>query len=509
MATLETTRDMWYEAVELAPDRPAVIDGNRRLTYVEANRMVERIAARLAGAVGTAKPKVAVFLPNCLEYYLIYWAVACLGGIIVPLNTWLKSDGLIGIFKNVRPEVLVVRSPVDEAALDAAKKAPPRVIIALDPGQSDLWNWETFLEDVPVPPLTPIESDAPSVIVHTSGTTAVPKGAVMRHCDLIFNVMAAIDAHQFCTGDVHLLVNPMFHCSAVYTSLPVAAYTKTPIVIASPTRPERLLEIVQSERVTTFMSVPPVFHQLLKIKDLTAYDASCLRLMAYAGSPMQISTIRKLRRYFPGIELHNFFGLTETTSITHVLSDKEADERPESIGRLLPCVEARIVDENGRELPPGEVGELIFARKNVVTGYYNQPGRLEESIITHDGREWFRTDDLAMVDDEGYFYIKGRKRDMIIVGGENVYAVEVESLLMTHEKVREAAVRGVPATGAMAFLGEQIKAYVVPADETLTKMELRRYCYEKLPSYKVPQQVVFMDALPRNPSGKVVKSQLP
>jgi fatty-acyl-CoA synthase len=224
---------------------------------------------------------------------------------------------------------------------------------------------------------------------------------------------------------------------------------------------------------------------------------------------MPIETIRNLQERFPDVALHNFFGLTETISMTHVLTGEEAGERPDSIGRLLVYVEARIADEKGKELPDGEVGELLFARENVICGYYNQPGRLEEAIVTRDGRDWFRTGDLAVKDEEGYFFIKGRKKDMIIVGGENVYAQEVESFLMTHEKVEEAAVKGVPATGAASFLGEQIRAYIVATEDAPAEAELRRFCYEKLASYKVPREFVFLEALPRNPSGKVVKAELP
>jgi len=505
---LRTTYDMWREAVALAPDRPAAVDGERRLTFREADQQVEHIAANLMRLSGVSRPKVALFLPNCLEYFLVYWAVARLGGVVVPLNTWLKEDSLAGILRSVRPEILVIRSRADRAALDAARAGEPRAVVALTPGESGLAGWDSLVAQGSAAPDSRIESDALSIIMHTSGTTATPKGAVMRHCDLLFNVMAAINAHQFCESDVHLLVNPMFHCTALYSSLPTAAYTKTPVIIASATDPSELMSLVEKERVTTFLSIPSVFRQILKMNDLDRYDASSLRLIAYAGSPMPAGTIRQLVRRFPETELHNFFGLTETISMTHVLTGEEAKDRPDSIGRLLPFVEARVADQNAADVPAGTTGEMFFARENVIAGYYNQPGQLAESVITHAGREWFRTGDLAVMDEEGYFFIRGRKKDMIIVGGENVYATEVESVLLSHEKVREAAVKGARATGAASFLGERVEAYVVRSDSTLTEPELRRHCFERLPSYKVPYRVVFLDRLPRNPSGKVVKGEL-
>lgn len=506
--TLQTTRDMWREAVALAPHRLAAVDGDRRLTFAEADERVERIAAHLVELSGVRAPKVAVFLPNSLEYFLLYWAVVRLGGVIVPLNTWLKKDSLAGIYQSIQPEVLVVRSAADEAPLAAAAACPPKAIVALEPKGAELGDWTALLRDAPPLPLDPIAPDAPSIIMHTSGTTATPKGAVMRHSDLMFNVMAAIAAHQFNERDVHLLVNPMFHCTALYSSLPTAAYTKTPVIIATPRDPGHLMKLVQRERITTFLSIPSVFQQLLKVRNLDSFDKSSLRVIAYAGSAMPVSAITRLQEHFPKVELHNFFGLTETISMTHVLTGEEAKVRPDSIGRLLPFVTAKIVDEHDGDVPAGTVGELLFARENVIPGYYRDPGKLDQAIVERDGRQWFRTGDLAMVDAEGYFFIRGRKKDMIIVGGENVFAAEVEAFLMTHPKVDEAAVKGIPATGAACFLGEQVEAYVVRSDPALTEQDLRGYCFENLPSYKVPCRVIFLDALPRNPAGKVVKEEL-
>jgi acyl-CoA synthetase (AMP-forming)/AMP-acid ligase II len=216
-----------------------------------------------------------------------------------------------------------------------------------------------------------------------------------------------------------------------------------------------------------------------------------------------------MRERFPEVALHNFFGLTETISMTHVLRNADLSAHPDSIGRLLPFVDAIVVDEHDQPVPPGTNGELLFAREEIIPGYYKQPDRLTEAIVELDGRLWFRTGDLACVDEEGFCYIRGRKKDMIIVGGENVFSAEVEAVIATHPKVREAAVKGVPATGIRAHLGELVKAYVVPSDTSLTERDILQHCYASLPSYKVPAFVSFLDVLPRNPSGKVVKDDLP
>ena len=270
------------------------------------------------------------------------------------------------------------------------------------------------------------------------------------------------------------------------------------------------LKLIQAEKITTFLTVPTILQRIVTFPALDDYDLSSLRVIGYAGSFMPVKTVRMLQAKFPQANLHNFFGLTETISATHVLDGKDSLERPDSIGKPLPFVRPLIVDENLKECAPGEVGELLFARKNVIQGYWGKPGKLEESLIDINGETFFRTGDLACNDSEGFAFIKGRKKDMIIVGGENVFAAEVEAAIMLLDSVKEAAVKGVPATGIRESLGELIKAYVVPEPGVkLTEADIRRHCFKTLPSYKIPHIVQFMDALPRNPAGKIQKNLLP
>jgi acyl-CoA synthetase (AMP-forming)/AMP-acid ligase II/lysophospholipase L1-like esterase len=504
----QTTRDMWDEAVALAGDKLAAVFGETRLTFAEAEVQVARLAAGLQQATGVERPRVAVFLPNCLEYFLIYWAVAKIGGQIVPLNTWLKEDSLTAIFANIAPDALLVQSKTDKVVLKAATQQKKVALAALKPseGLADFADWFVDAE----PEIPTIDPDDISIIMHTSGTTSIPKGAVMRHSDLMFNGMTTINAQKFVPSDIHLIVNPMFHATALYSSLPVAAYQKAPVIITADTTPDGLLKLIEQERCSTFLTVPSILQRVVAMPNLKDFDTSSLRVIGYAGSFMPVKTVRALQAAFPEVALHNFFGLTETISATHAMDGEATEERPASIGRLLPFVEAIIVDEDHHPVPPNTVGELLFARANVIQGYINQPGRLEEAFVEVDGRQWFNTGDLASVDDEGYFFIKGRKKDMIIVGGENVFASEVEAALMGLDAVKECAVKGIPATGVRESLGEMIKAYVVAEPgEVLTETDLRRHCHRVLPSYKIPHVIQFLDALPRNPAGKVVKGDLP
>lgn len=503
----QTTRDMWDEAVALAGNRLAAVCGDQRLTFAEADAQATRLAAGLQRATGVERPRVAVFLPNCLEYFLLYWAIVKVGGQVVPLNTWLKEDSLGAIFANVRPDALLVQSKMDKVVLKAAEGSRTAVA-ALKPSEG-LASFADWFADG-TPSLPAIAPEDISIIMHTSGTTATPKGAVMRHVDLMFNVMTTINAQGFRPSDVHLVVNPMFHATALYSSLPSAAYQKSPVVITADTTPDGLLRLIEQERCTTFLTVPSILQRVVTLPNLKDFDTSTLRVIGYAGSFMPVKTVRALQEAFPEVALHNFFGLTETISATHALDGESAKDRPASIGRLLPFVEAIIVDEERNRVPPNTVGELLFARANVIQGYLNQPGRLEEAFIEIDGRQWFNTGDLALVDEEGYFFIMGRKKDMIIVGGENVFASEVEAALMGLDAVKETAVKGIPATGVRESLGEMIVAYIVaePGAE-LAEIEVRRHCHRVLPSYKIPHVIRFLDSLPRNPAGKVVKDELP
>jgi long-chain acyl-CoA synthetase len=328
---------------------------------------------------------------------------------------------------------------------------------------------------------------------------------MMTHAASLFNIRTAVVSWGWRHEDVHLLVIPLFHCTAAYSAMPTSVYLGSTLVLAPRPDPAELLGLIERHCCTTFLGVPSLFHLVVTSKSLPGRDLSSLRMLGYSGSPMPTGTIRRLRAALPGVSLHNFFGLTETISNTHVTADRDADERPDSIGKPLPEVFQRIVDDDGRAVGAGEVGELCFARENVIPGYWGRPDLLEESV--RDG--WFRTGDLAMVDSEGYTYIRGRKKDMIIVAGENVYALEVERILVQHPKVLEAAVVGVRATGAASYMGEMVKAVlVVEEGADVTAAEIRRFCIERMASYQVPQIVEFRAYLPRTPSGKVIKREL-
>ncbi len=511
---------LWSRAAREFADRVAFRDETGRLTYAEADREVRRLAAALASLGVPKGDPVAFALSSSNLYGLLCWAAFRLGAVVAPVNVRLGPEEFLSLFSNLSPKVLFIHPemrPRLEPALDERGHIQGvGTVVSTAAGLGGRRPWppgslvlDEVLSGAPEePPAAEISPDDPAIVMHTSGTTGRPKGAVMRHRDVLFNLDVATRAHGLEPDDVHLLVLPIFHPTALYSLLPAAASRGASVAFVRRSEIPAALTCVERERATTLFGVPTLLQFLVASPGLPARDLSSLRLIAYAGSRMPDETVRELRARFPRARLHNFFGLTETTSMTHLLPDAEAAGRPGSIGRLLEGVSAAVLDEEGREMPAGETGELGFARENVVAEYWGEPGRIEESLAG-EGQRWWRTGDLASVDSEGFYYLRGRKKEMIIVGGENVYAAEVEAALTAHPGVAEAAVIGLPASGMMSWMGEVVKAFVVPRKgREPGARELQAWCASRLASYKVPQKIELRDSLPKTASGKVMKREL-
>ncbi len=505
---LHTLPDLWLNNLGRFPRKTAVICEDRRLSYAEAESAICHLRNNLSTRLGVSQgDRVAIVMPNCLEFYLAYWALVRLGATIVPVNVRLRPSDIAFVLNDVDAKVVLTQRELWRAVREALAEAPAvEHVIAAEVEDDAVEAFEPLVaasdEDVGE---APVKSDDLALIAYTSGTTGRPKGAQITHDNVLFNIRMCLVCHSWRHEDVHLLVVPMFHCTALYSMLPASAYLGSTIVIAPRPQVKELAGLIQEHRITTFISVPTLFHMLVTMKGLQDYDFSSLKAISYAGSMMPTETIQRLREAFPHVELRNFFGMTETISVTHILPSEDCVTRPDSVGKALPDVGVKIVDEQGKEVPPGTVGELCFHRANVIRDYWNRPGVLEQSMVG----DWFRSGDLGLVDEEGYLYLRGREKDMIIVGGENVFALEVENTLIEHPAIKEAAVVGVPATGVRASLGELIKAVVVlePGAE-LKELDVKRHCAERLATYKVPHLVEFREALPRNPGGKVVKREL-
>jgi len=411
--------------------------------------------------------------------------------VIVHPGTWKPAQDAL--------KALNWQKPVIAAGFET----PPPGTIALSELLMNV-NQTVHAEPLPLSPPTrggETTSDDVAAIIYTSGTTGRPKGAMLTHGNILFNIQSTKAGHGLRRSDIHLLVVPLFHVTGLNTIMPTALEQGGVLVVSSSIDPEEIIDTVEKYGCTTFFGVPTTFYLLANIKDLNIARLKSLRMICYSGAPMSPLTIKRLRELFPGVELHNFYGLTETTSVTTVLPDAQALPRAESIGCAPPGLELCIMDEKERRLAPNEVGELCIKGPSVFKGYLKRPEATADAIRNG----WFHSGDTAYMDAEGFVFLRGRKKEMIIVAGENVYPIEVENVLCGHPAVQEAAVFG----RADPALGEVVHgAVVLRPGHTLTERELRAFANERLASFKLPRTIKFLERLPRNPSGKVLKREL-
>lgn len=450
---------------------------------------------------------VALLLPNCLEFLPAYFGILRAGCVAVPINARLKADELRFILGDSEAQAVFVHPATWRPAQEALKALSwnkPVIAACFDqPPPGTIPFGDLAAAGAQHSALSTQDSSRQSVaaIIYTSGTTGRPKGAMLTHGNILFNIEATKAGHGLRGDDIHLLVVPLFHVTGLNTIMPTALAQGGCLVVSSAIDPEEIAETVHQFRCTTFFGVPTTFYLLANVKDLPLEKLGSLRLICYSGAPMSELTIRRLRVLFPRVELHNFYGLTETTSCSTVLPDSQALARAESIGLPPPGLELCILDDHGKQLKPGELGELCIRGPSVLKGYFKRPEATAEALAGG----WFHTGDTAYLDAEGFVFLRGRKKEMIIVAGENVYPIEVENALCAHPAVQEAAVFGRPD----AALGEVVHAAVVlRPGEKVSERELRAFAGERLAAFKVPRTIKLLEKLPRNPSGKVLKREL-
>ncbi|GGK30713.1 long-chain-fatty-acid--CoA ligase [Caldalkalibacillus thermarum] len=340
-----------------------------------------------------------------------------------------------------------------------------------------------------------------AVIFYTSGTTGRPKGVMLTHrnCVAVSDMWAT--AFELTAQDQVQIVAPLFHCAASHVFMLPAMYAGGTVVIEPGFSPKQSLKTMAEQKVTVFFGVPAMYTLLLNEPGIEQVNVPHLRLLTYGAAPMPYELVKKVKQRFPQVKVQNCYGQTENAPGATTLKDLYALEKIGSVGEPLPNCEVRVVDEHGQDVPVGEVGEIIVKGLNVMKGYLYNPEATQEAI--KDG--WLYSGDLGRLDEDGLLYIVDRKKDMIIRGGENVYPVEIEEVLYEIPEILEAAVVGIPHE----VYGEVPKAYVVLKDgQSISEETILNYCWERLAKYKVPAEVEFIAALPRNASGKVLKTVL-
>ena len=493
------------------PDRIAVIDSRRRLTYKELNEEVEKMATALINMGVEKGDKLGIWMPNNVEWTVAWFAITAIGGVVIPMDTWYKpaeaeyilghSDS-VGVFINDRSGRADYIAMMNEVwpKLPALK----HVIVNGEPGE----GMKSFAEIIRTTEVdrSAIEerrkqNDIEDVafILYTSGTTGKPKGAMLTYHNITKNAKAMADILFAKKEDKLLVPVPFSHCFGNVLSITMASIAGMSIYAMSAFDPEEALKIIEMEKCTMINGVPTMFVRMLEVLDRKEYDTTSLRTGAMAGAPCPIDIMKgTIERMHCNVSIA--YGLTEASPlITMTRFDDPIEKRVETVGKPIPDVEVKIVDDDRKPLPVGEMGELACRGYNVMKGYYKMPEATAETI---DEEGWLYSGDLAVMDEEGYISIVGRKKDMVIVGGFNVYPRELEEFYIAHPKILDVAVVGVPDHD----LGEVVAAAVIPAPGLeITPQEVVDYAYGKVASAKVPRFVMITDNLPISGRGKVQK----
>mgnify|MGYP001100198098 CR=1 FL=1 len=498
------TFDWLAKRAELSPDKVALVDTatNRRWTYAQFNERASRFAEFLREEWGIREgDRIALLAPNSSDYFEILYGCAKVGAILVCLNWRLALPELESIINDATPRALVYDQEFANAAGTLAERTGILLRMSLgDESPEGEWAYEKALVQASGQPVVmpPRPLSDPWHLLYTAGTTGRPKGVIQTFGMVFYNAVNIGIAVDLTSQDVTLNALPTFHTGGLNLYANPTFHVGGTAIIQRSFNPAETLRLL-AEEATAFFGVPAMYLLMSQHPDFEKYDLSRVRSWACGGAPMPVSLLRWYAER--GVLIQQGFGMTETGPTVFLIDRENALRKAGSVGKPQMHVAVRIVDREGRDVPPGEVGELWIKGPGVTPGYWRQPETTAESFT----EGWLHSGDVARIDGDGYYYIVDRWKDMYISGGENVYPAEVESVLYAHPAVAEAAVIGVPDPK----WGEVGKAIVVvKPGYTLTEEEVLRFCEGKIARYKIPKSVVFVDALPRNPAGKVLKTEL-
>lgn len=492
--------DWLAKRARLSPNRLALIVAatGRRITYEEWNARANR-AANALRALGLRKGDIlAVFSSNRLEYLDLLFACNKTGIVLQALNTRLAVPELRSLLHEIPPRAMIYSGDLADKAA-ALEEAVPQMIALDEPVRGGHRPWAALWEaasDRPPDPV-PLTLEDPWVLCYTGGTTGVPKAAILTYGTITWNAVNTVMSWGLRPDDLAILNAPLFHTGGLNVFTTPLVHIGGASILCAAFDPDQVFDLLKRERVTLFFGVPTMFLRLQQHPRWGQADFSRCRIVISGGAPCPMPVFERF--FEKGVPFKTGYGLTEAGPNNFWLPDEKAQRKPGSVGSPLFHVEVRVI-RDGREAAPGEVGELWIRGPHVIPGYWNRP---EETAALKDG--WLRTGDLATYDEEGDFYIVGRIKDMIISGGENIYPAEVESVMLGHPEVAEAALIGVPDPE----WGEVGRAIVVRRPgSSLTEAELLAYLRSRLAGYKVPKSVVFVEELPKTAAGKIDKTAL-
>jgi long-chain acyl-CoA synthetase len=500
LPTFRSIADVVEVQARRVPGKPALRHRAREISYGELREEIRRFGAFIASRASRGA-RIGILLPNVPEFAIAYFGSIAAGAVAVPINQRLAPNEIAYVLSDCWISVLVTTA-AQHRKLTALPEAKTVFWVLVDgePPRDGL-PFSATLDFAPLAELAPTSPGDVACLLYTSGTTGFPKGAMISHKNALFNAASCKRMLGYREDDVSLVALPLFHVTGLHTQLVAFLACGATLVLQEEYDTRRVLELVGRHRVTALFFVPAIYKLITLRDDLGSYELSSVRFAGYGGAPMDPETIRALRRVFPGVALHNCYGLTESSSLATVLPSAEALSRADSVGLPVPETEAEVRNEKGEPLPRGTPGELYLRGPQIVQGYWGAPDKTREAI--RDG--WLQTGDVARIDAEGFVHILDRVKDMINRGGEKIYGLEVENALYAFPGVAEAAVVGVPHT----VFGEVPVAFIAPFPGTSLDAEaIRAHCASRLADYKVPVEVRFVEKLPRNPGGKVLKQVL-
>ena len=500
-----TLGDLLRRTAARSPTRRAVVHGDVSWTYAEFDTVCNRLAHGLAARGLRRGDRIALLSRNSHQFVAIRFAVARLGAVLVPMNFMLTAEEVAYVLGHSGARLLCVEHEFAPVARNAVTGTAVETVIWLGGETSaapDGWiPFEQASSANDQEPAVDLDTGDLAQIIYTSGTESRPKGAMLTHNAVIWQYVSCIVDAEIGTDDVLLHALPLYHCAQLDVFLGPAVYVGASNVIVAHPQPEVILPMIAQHRVTSFFAPPTVWIALLRSPLFDQTDLSSLRKGYYGAAIMPVEVLGELGQRLPNVRFWNLYGQTEIAPLATVLKPDDQIRKAGSAGHPTLNVETRVVDDAGHPVPPGAIGEIIHRSPHLLQGYYEDR---ERTATAFEGG-WFHSGDLATVDDEGYITIVDRKKDMIKTGGENVASREVEETIYGVAAVSEVAVVGVPHP----YWIEAVVAVVVRrAGQTLTEDEVVAHCRAHLAGFKVPKRVVFLEALPKNPSGKVLKREL-
>jgi long-chain acyl-CoA synthetase len=477
------------------PDEIAVKLDDAAFNYGLLDNASARVSAMLKSKGVGPGDRVGIMLPNVPYFPAVYYGVLRAGAVVVPMNVLLKAREVGFYLSDPQVKVLFAWHGFLEAAEAGARDAGDVEVVAVKPGEIE----GLIFAHEPDESVAEVDGDDTAVILYTSGTTGKPKGAELTHDNLRSNVAVAVGLFEMGVGDVIFGGLPLFHSFGQTCTMNAAICCGACVTLLPRFDAGKALEILERDACTVFEGVPTMYGALLHHPDRKDFDVSRLRVCASGGASLPVEVLHGFEECF-GCKILEGYGLSETSPIAS-FNHPDRERKPGSIGTPIKGCEMKLVDDDGNEVAPGEIGEILIKGTNVMKGYLNHPDATAAAI--KDG--WFATGDMAKVDEDGYYFIVDRKKELIIRGGYNVYPREIEEVLYEHAAVREAAVVGVPHDE----LGEEVGAAIALKDGAEVEIEeLRAFVKEQVAAYKYPRHIWFVDELPKGPTGKILKREI-